>query len=290
MVSMPTLELINAYLTRSYHAIVQAVELLGYSAIWFGLLAGLVKGKDAVDAARQAAGEVRTTLWLYLTHILIFGPIVAMLVAMLQAALRHHSIALIDARLWTALGAPTTMVLTVCVGDVVGYWRHRLQHTRWLWPAHVIHHSDTQMTWVTLNRFHPIDTLLTDCAEFGCLAAIGFPQWALVGHAVAKTFYGEFVHADFPWTYGPLGWILVSPAMHRWHHARDVEGAGSNFATVFSVHDRIFGTYFVPGPCDVPLGVTDYIRPTTLGRLIHPLRCWFFDEERDSEQRVEPTA
>jgi sterol desaturase/sphingolipid hydroxylase (fatty acid hydroxylase superfamily) len=63
--------------------------------------------------------------------------------------------------------------------------------------------------------------------------------------------------------------------MHRWHHARDVEGSGSNFATVFSVFDRAFGTYYVPGLCTVPLGVVDEIRPSTVGRILHPFRCWF---------------
>jgi sterol desaturase/sphingolipid hydroxylase (fatty acid hydroxylase superfamily) len=284
------LQMLAAPLTHTYHAVLQAAEVLGYSAIWFGLLAVLVKGKDAVDGARRAAGEVKATLWLHLTYLVAFGPVVTVAVAAIRAGLNHYSIAMFDDRLWRVTGTSGTIVLAVLVGDFIGYWRHRLQHTTYLWPAHVIHHSDTQMTWLTLSRFHPIDTLLTDCAEFGCLAAIGFPQWALVGHIVVKTFYGEFVHADFPWTYGPLGKVFVSPVMHRWHHARDVDGAGSNFATVFSFYDRAFGTYFVPGLCKVPLGVTDDVRPTTLGRLLHPLRCWLSPAVGPSRSEVEPAA
>ena len=67
---------------------------------------------------------------------------------------------------------------------------------------------------------------------------------------------------------------MVSPAMHRWHHARDVEGSGSNFATVFSVFDQWFGTYYVPGPCNVPLGVNDDMGRGTTGQLLYPFVEW----------------
>ncbi len=64
--------------------------------------------------------------------------------------------------------------------------------------------------------------------------------------------------------------------MHRWHHARDVKGTGSNFATVFSVFDKAFGTYYVPGLCNVPLGVTDdqYPGKGLIRHLLHPFVAW----------------
>jgi sterol desaturase/sphingolipid hydroxylase (fatty acid hydroxylase superfamily) len=149
-----------------------------------------------------------------------------------------------------------------------------MEHTRWLWPAHAIHHSDDEMTWMTLSRFHPVNRLTTATIDIGFLALLGFPDWALVANEILRHYYGEFIHADLPWTYGPAGRLFVSPAMHRWHHARDVIGAGSNFATVFSVFDQAFGTFHVPGPCTVPLGVTDDMIPTTWSQLAYPFRAW----------------
>ena len=72
------------------------------------------------------------------------------------------------------------------------------------------------------------------------------------------------------------GRVFVSPVMHRWHHARDVTGTGSNFATMFSVFDRGFGTYYVPGLCNVPLGVTDdqYPGKGLIRHLLHPFVAW----------------
>jgi sterol desaturase/sphingolipid hydroxylase (fatty acid hydroxylase superfamily) len=175
---------------------------------------------------------------------------------------------------WGSLPVAATATAAIFAGDFISYWRHRLEHTRLLWPSHAIHHSDTEMTWVTLNRFHPINKLTTMIVDTTFLAVAGFPQWALVLNVMVRFFYGEFIHADFPWTYGPLGRLFVSPVMHRWHHARDVEGAGSNFATVFSVFDQAFGTHYVPGPCNVPLGVNDDLGDGTVGQLTYPFVEW----------------
>ena len=119
------------------------------------------------------------------------------------------------------------------LGDFFGYWRHRAKHSRWLWPAHAIHHSDTQLAWLSLERMHPIDRI-GSLADMVILSALGLPLWALAANALVRHYWGYLIHADVPWTLGKVGWVINSPAMHRWHHARDVEGSGHNFATVFS--------------------------------------------------------
>ena len=106
-----------------------------------------------------------------------------------------------------------------------------------------------------------------------------------VGHRDA-VLYGDFIHADLPWTYGPLGWIFVSPAMHRWHHAREIRCAGTNFATVFSVFDQAFRTYHVPGACNVPLGVRDDIGQGALAQLAWPFRAMWRWAEGSLVQRT----
>ena len=152
----------------------------------------------------------------------------------------------------------------VFIGDFVGYWRHRLEHTPLLWPAHAVHHSDMQMTWLALERFHPINRLTTFAIDSGVLLVLGLPVEVVLANNFVRHYYGYFVHADLPWTFGPLGRIFVSPAMHRWHHAADKAAFDTNYATVFSVFDQAFGTFRVPGTCTAPLGVTDTIG-TSLG-------------------------
>ena len=251
-----------------------AAELLFYSAIWMCGLALLVKGKDAIAGAWKAAKEVRLNLSILVVDVLFVAPFVALLVGLVKFGVEHLPFGVLDGGIWNRVGRSGTLFAVVFVGDFFSYWRHRLEHTRLLWPAHAIHHSDTELTWLSINRFHPIDRVVTGAVDIALLALLGFPSWALVFNEIVRHYYGEFIHADFPWTYGPLGRLFVSPVMHRWHHARDVVGAGSNFATVFSVFDQAFGTYHVPGLCTVPLGVTDDIAPGLMGQLRFPLVAW----------------
>jgi sterol desaturase/sphingolipid hydroxylase (fatty acid hydroxylase superfamily) len=251
-----------------------AAEILFYSAVWLCGLALLVKGKEAIVAARKAAKEIRLNLSILVVDVLLVTPLVGLLVGIVRAGVAQLPFVVVDSRIWDAAGLPGTLFAVVFVGDFFSYWRHRLEHTPLLWPAHAIHHSDTEMTWLTLGRFHPIDRIVTSTVDIALLALLGFPGWALIFNEFVRHYYGEFIHADFPWTYGPLGRVFVSPVMHRWHHARDVVGAGSNFATVFSVFDQAFKTYHVPGLCTVPLGVTDDIAPGLMGQLRFPLVAW----------------
>ncbi len=69
----------------------------------------------------------------------------------------------------------------------------------------MIHHSDTDMTWLTLSRFHPINRITTALIDTFFLALLGFPTWALVANNLVRHYYGEFIHADLPWTYGRFG-------------------------------------------------------------------------------------
>jgi sterol desaturase/sphingolipid hydroxylase (fatty acid hydroxylase superfamily) len=126
------------------------------------------------------------------------------------------------------------------------------------------------MTWTTGLRFHPLNRVTTALIDTTFLALLGLPMWALMVNNLTRHFYGLFIHMDLPWTYGPLRRVFVSPAMHRWHHIRDADGAGVNFATVFSVFDQVFGTYHVPGACNVPLGVRDEIGKGAWGQLAWP--------------------
>ncbi len=154
---------------------------------------------------------------------------------------------------WWGLGV--CGFVAIFVGDFIAYWRHRLEHFGWFWKAHVMHHSDRHMNWTTIYRFHPINRVTTTFVDGALVALVGFPWWAVALNAVVRHYYGAFVHINQPWTLGGLGKILVSPAMHRWHHVLEGEGVGKNFASVFSIFDRVFGTYYCPGPCNAELGV-----------------------------------
>jgi sterol desaturase/sphingolipid hydroxylase (fatty acid hydroxylase superfamily) len=263
-------------LADAFQALRVAAAALAISVLAFGLIALLVKGTEAIRAAERAVAEIRLNLSFYFFDALFVAPVVGLMIAGLRAVIEARSLIVVPPSIWEGVGLPLTLFAVLFIGDFISYWRHRIEHARWFWPAHVIHHSDVDMTWLTLSRFHPINRLTTAAIDVSLLALLGFPTWALIANNLIRHYYGEFIHADLPWMYGRLGNLFVSPVMHRWHHARDVKGAGSNFATLFSVFDRGFGTYYVPGLCTVPLGVTDdqYPGKGLIRHLLHPFVAW----------------
>ena len=262
----------NTFLTDSAAALWAASSGLIAPAIVFALIALIVRGVAAFKVAREAAHEVRFNIALFVFDIVFVTPLIVLAINAVHLALQNNHLILPTSQTWAALPGVLVAFIALFLGDFVAYWRHRLEHTNALWPSHVMHHSDTAMTWTTGLRFHPINRLTTSLIDTTVLALLGFPTWVLVLNNLVRHHYGLFIHTDLPWTYGPLGRVFVSPAMHRWHHIRDANGAGVNFATVFSVFDQAFATFHLPGPCNVPLGVRDTVGPGLLAHLLWPFR------------------
>ncbi len=246
---------------------------LGAIAVWFFLLALVVKKGKAIADARAAAEQTRINFIIMAVDGLLISPLIALMIATLVGLLHRQGVGLIPDGAWKAMGGVATGAIAIFVADFVGYWRHRGQHLPWLWPAHSVHHSDTHLTWFSLSRMHPVDRVGT-AMDVVVMAALGFPAWAVSIAVMVRHFYGYFVHADLPWSFGPVGYVVNPPIAHRWHHAREVKGSGANFATVFSVFDRAFGTWYAPGPCDVPLGVSHDMGKGAIGQFVYPFRAW----------------
>lgn len=261
------------WLSTAAHALWSAFSALFWPAIIFAAIALAARGFESINAARAATREVRTNMVLLAVDAALVAPLLALMVAAVGAWIQTNGVRLFSADQWSAPPAWLVLFIAVFIGDFVGYWRHRLEHTVFLWNTHAIHHSDTAMTWTTLFRFHPLNRLTTALIDTSALALLGLPPWALAANLLIRHYYGMFIHMDLAWTYGPLGRVFVSPAMHRWHHVRDADGAGVNFATVFSIFDQAFRTYHVPGPCTVPLGVRDDVGQGALAQLLWPLRA-----------------
>jgi sterol desaturase/sphingolipid hydroxylase (fatty acid hydroxylase superfamily) len=260
---------------RVLHPLAVIAGPLAVCALVFAALAWITKGwRGALAGARAAGGETKINAIMVVVDALAVGPLLTVGVATVIGAVASHGLQLDSSRLWAGMGRWPTIVAAVVVGDFLGYWRHRAQHSRCLWPAHAIHHSDRQLTWLSLERMHPIDRV-GSLADMVILSALGFPVWALAANGLVRHYWGYVIHADVPWTLGKAGWVFNSPAMHRWHHVRDEARSGRNFATVFSLWDRAFGTYYQPGPCAAPLGVTDDLGEGALGQYAHPFKTWW---------------
>ena len=132
------------------------------------------------------------------------------------------------------------------LSDFVDYWTHRSLHLGSLWRIHAIHHSPEEMNWISSSRVHPLNDLITRSCQLLPILALGFSALAIISVVPLVSFYVMFLHSNVRWDFGPLRWVLVSPAYHRWHHTSDKEGIDKNFAGIFPIWDVLFGTVYFP--------------------------------------------
>jgi sterol desaturase/sphingolipid hydroxylase (fatty acid hydroxylase superfamily) len=135
----------------------------------------------------------------------------------------------------------------VLATDLAGYLFHRLSHRwRFLWLIHSVHHSDHQLDASTAVREHPVEMVCDVAILAGTLMALGIPLWVegLRAAILNPQALAQHANIDYPrWVERRLGWLLVTPAMHRVHHSPDPRETNTNYGIMFSFWDRLFGTY-----------------------------------------------
>jgi sterol desaturase/sphingolipid hydroxylase (fatty acid hydroxylase superfamily) len=137
--------------------------------------------------------------------------------------------------------------LAVVVFDLALYVRHRFVH-EFAWPYHAVHHAAREISFLTTNRLHPIDTFIMGFLDAFVLHILGFESEAFIAAAWIKQIFNMVNHSNMCFDFGsPLRYIFVSPNMHRWHHcADDPKAFNTNYCIVFAWIDVLFGTFYCP--------------------------------------------
>ena len=156
---------------------------------------------------------------------------------------------------------------------ISAYLIHWIEHqVLWMWKFHVIHHSDTKVDTTTALRHHPGESVFR--ASFTVLAVLlaGAPMWLVMIYQSLSAFSSQFNHANIriPESVDRvLRLFLVTPAMHRVHHHYKQPLTDRNYGNIFSIWDRIFGTYaFIPA-ADIVYGLDVFDkRESHLGDLL----------------------
>ena len=166
--------------------------------------------------------------------------------------------------------------LVLLVADVVGYFSHRLRHSRALWPFHQVHHSPRALDFLVSARMHPVDDVVDNVAVGVAVLACGFDPLVIAFLGPALILHTMLIHADLTWDFGPLRLLIASPAFHRLHHARVSSSRvrHGNYAQLFPFLDALFGTLQSPPVAAVaPLafGVDEDIPSTLSGQLAWPI-------------------
>jgi sterol desaturase/sphingolipid hydroxylase (fatty acid hydroxylase superfamily) len=165
------------------------------------------------------------------------------------------------AQLWPAhWPALAQLPLALLAGEAVQYWTHRLGH-EWepLWRLHATHHSAPRLYFLNAARFHPLDVAIDTSAGLAPLVLLGCPPPALALFALFTGVFGYLQHCNVRVALGPLNYVFSMAELHRWHHAKDVREANTNYGSNLIVWDLVFGTFFRPRDRAAPetIGLAD---------------------------------
>ena len=160
--------------------------------------------------------------------------------------------------------------------DLVGAWLpHWVEHkTPLLWRLHLIHHSDTTVDTTSANRHHPGESVVRFVFTTLAVVVAGVPMWMVFLYQALSVVLSQFNHANIalpPAIDRAIGWVFVSPDMHKVHHHFVLPYTDSNYGNVFSVWDRLFGTLMTMERAQVVYGIDTHMDPKehgTVGALL----------------------
>jgi sterol desaturase/sphingolipid hydroxylase (fatty acid hydroxylase superfamily) len=159
----------------------------------------------------------------------------------LQSLLKH---AVNQWGLWFQI--PAYFIVT----DFLGYWFHRLMHSRAFWRVHAFHHSIQSLNWIAGVRGSPVHILLVILPSMLASSIFLLSDQTLAFYVVVfiDICSQHLTHSNVYLPYARhLEFFLVTPRMHFIHHHIDERYGGSNFGFYFSIWDHLFGTYVDAG-------------------------------------------
>ena len=132
--------------------------------------------------------------------------------------------------------------------DLIGaYLVHLVEHkTKVLWRFHLIHHTDTWIDTTTANRHHPGESVIRFTFTAVGVLLIGSPMWLVFLYQTLSVVATQFNHANISLPKKVdtlLSYFIVSPDMHKVHHHYVLPYTDSNYGNIFSIWDRLFGTF-----------------------------------------------
>lgn len=137
--------------------------------------------------------------------------------------------------------------------DLAYYWFHRTAHrVRWFWASHVNHHSSQHYNLSTALRQTWTGTIAFSFIFRLPLLLIGFPPAMILFCVGLNLIYQFWFHTEAidkcpRWFEA----VFNTPSHHRVHHATNPLYLDRNYAGVFIVWDRMFGT-FQPELSEIP--------------------------------------
>lgn len=157
-------------------------------------------------------------------------------------------------------------LVALLVLDLISAWlAHWVSHhTPPLWKLHLVHHSDTHVDTTTANRHHPGESVVRFAFTALAVVIVGAPLWMVFLYQAMSVVLSQFNHANITIPAAldrALSWVIVSPNMHKVHHHFVLPHTDSNYGNIFSIWDRVFGTFRTIDQSQLVYGIDTHMDP-----------------------------
>ena len=146
--------------------------------------------------------------------------------------------------------------------DFAGYWVHRIAHRyNIFWNNHIVHHSSEEFNLACALRQSIAEIVKIFTVFLIPAALLGVPAKVIAIVAPIQLFAQFWYHTQHINKMGWLEKIIVTPSLHRVHHAINKEYIDKNFSQIFIIWDKLFGTFQEELPGVKPVyGITRPVR------------------------------
>jgi sterol desaturase/sphingolipid hydroxylase (fatty acid hydroxylase superfamily) len=227
------------------------LRILSYgTTIAGGVLLWSLEGiKPFFSQAKQRTLHAKLNLSLAALNLLILLPSGILMALMLKWA----------RNVWQGIGAlklpaVAEAILIILLIDLWMYLWHRLNHEiPLLWQFHSVHHSDPTLDVTSSWRFHFLEIVFSELLRLPLFMLMGAGIEHLLLYSLLMTPVIEFHHSNIsipPALDRLVRLVIPSPMMHRLHHSRLRSEHNSNYGSMLSLWDRLFGTFLVKNNLD----------------------------------------
>ena len=169
------------------------------------------------------------------------------------------------------------VILGVLLLDFFGaYLAHFVEHkVKPLWMIHLVHHTDHKVDTTTANRHHPLESMIRFAFTLFGVFVVGAPIAIVMVYQSMSLIFTQFTHANIKMNKNvdkALSYVIISPDMHKIHHHNMLPYTDSNYGNIFSIWDRIFGTYLYLEREKIVYGVDTFPDEKTNSSLVELLK------------------
>ena len=222
------------------------------------------------DTLKQRLLHDASNIMLGVFNAVVVGFLFVSLVLFVTTWANDHQFGVLN---WLDLNPYVELLIGLLLFDCWQYWWHRINHLiPFFWRFHAVHHSDAAMDASSAVRFHTVEIIYSSLIRLLVLPLIGLSIEHLLIYELILLPIILFHHSNVAvpaMIDKALRVFIVTPRIHWVHHSHIQEETDSNYASLLSVWDRLFGSFRLrDDPKSIRFGLGDKFDQLTWDRLI----------------------